>query len=376
MARLGQEYLDKVEAWRVDRLAGGFHGNIMSLIWLGRRFGRTDAQIRQDLIKNVPARCAGREGEIDEAFANIKTDGAFQRKESVKHHHREKRFRVKVNPLPLPPPIEDGWREYLVALFRPGENIVMAPGRWDAEKQKDVPQDGKDRETHTLEDWIDRFDKCGGPSNYWDKKRFDGGIYVCINPMHAGRKAESASAYRNVLLEIDAGPLENQMGAFMESGVPVVAITTSGGKSLHGVGRVEAEDQIEYDEKVGRLYRAFAPYAKGMDNGNKDASRYSRLPGGIRHGVSQDLLHVDPAAEFADSWIEDTLDDMVMAELPEVHEGADYADNEPEEPDAIIEGLIETGDKMPIIGSSKARKSFFTIQLAIALAAGGITDAD
>ena len=47
-----------------------------------------------------------------------------------------------------------------------------------------------------------------------------------------------------------------------------------------------------------------------------------------------------------------------------------WIEQETEEPNPIIESLFETGDKLAIIGTSKARKSFLTLQLCICVAAG------
>ena len=49
---------------------------------------------------------------------------------------------------------------------------------------------------------------------------------------------------------------------------------------------------------------------------------------------------------------------------------AEYIVHAPPPVDTILDGLFEAGDKVPIIGSSKARKSFFALQMALALAAG------
>jgi len=54
--------------------------------------------------------------------------------------------------------------------------------------------------------------------------------------------------------------------------------------------------------------------------------------------------------------------------------------NEPDLPEQpIIEGLFDAGDRVAIVGQSKARKSFYTLQLAIAIATGcdllGVTPA-
>ena len=48
---------------------------------------------------------------------------------------------------------------------------------------------------------------------------------------------------------------------------------------------------------------------------------------------------------------------------------ADWLKSEPPEPDQILEDMVDAGDKLVIIASSKMRKSFFVGQLGIALTA-------
>lgn len=49
---------------------------------------------------------------------------------------------------------------------------------------------------------------------------------------------------------------------------------------------------------------------------------------------------------------------------------ADWLETEPEEPDQLLEGIVDVGDKLAIIGSSKMRKTFFILQLLLCLATG------
>lgn len=49
---------------------------------------------------------------------------------------------------------------------------------------------------------------------------------------------------------------------------------------------------------------------------------------------------------------------------------ADYLRLQPPPPDQIFTDFLDAGDKLSIIGSSKTRKTFFLIQLALSLAAG------
>ena len=324
-------------------------------------------QFERDVLERTPGGVeAGRVGEIERAYERCSV-GPTRHKPLDK---KKKIQRVKCEPQDVPPAKKDGWHYYLEANFRTCEKIVMAPGKWDAEKEKDVPQDHDHRETHTLDEWLARFEKCGGPARYWDTKEFDGGVYVSINPMRAGRSAETASAYRNALVEMDEGSLEQQMGILQQSGIPFATLTTSGVKSIHAVVRVDAADRLEYKEKVEALYQAFAAYAVGLDPGNKDAGRYTRLPGAVRHGNPQELVAVNFDAPTVDGWTAKALDDQRLAGLPEAVDAADYAATEPPAPDPVLEGIFDTGDKVLVVGSSKARKTYFILQSAIAIASG------
>lgn len=70
------------------------------------------------------------------------------------------------------------------------------------------------------------------------------------------------------------------------------------------------------------------------------------------------------AAEEIQMQIEDANFDF------EIIDAADWLDREPPKPDQIIKDFFDSGDKVAIIGSSKLRKSFFTLQMAISLATG------
>jgi RecA-family ATPase len=51
-------------------------------------------------------------------------------------------------------------------------------------------------------------------------------------------------------------------------------------------------------------------------------------------------------------------------------DAAAYVEQEPPPSDAIVPELFDTGDKVALIGSSKARKSFFAMELALCIATG------
>lgn len=49
---------------------------------------------------------------------------------------------------------------------------------------------------------------------------------------------------------------------------------------------------------------------------------------------------------------------------------ADWLNEEPADPDQVLQGIFDRGDKVAVIGGSKRRKSFFIAQLALQLASG------
>jgi hypothetical protein len=76
--------------------------------------------------------------------------------------------------------------------------------------------------------------------------------------------------------------------------LPVVAIYTSGGKSIHFLIRVDAADKVEYLAAVDRLRPGLVRL--GADPVSMSGVRLTRLPGAMRGERRQELLYLDPAA--------------------------------------------------------------------------------
>ena len=75
-----------------------------------------------------------------------------------------------------------------------------------------------------------------------------------------------------------------------------------------------------------------------------------------------------PAPEGATGEAGETPQEENLSAL--IVDAATYAEQEPPPSDAIVPELFDTGDKVALIGSSKARKSFFTMELALCIATG------
>ena len=102
----------------------------------------------------------------------------------------------------------------------------------------------------------------------------------------------------------------------MKFELPIAALVFSGGKSIHAIVRVEAENQEEYRKRVDFLYDFLDKHGLKVDKQNRNPSRLSRMPGVTRNGKQQTLLATNIGRK---SWI-DWLDYVEGAndELPEL----------------------------------------------------------
>jgi hypothetical protein len=88
------------------------------------------------------------------------------------------------------------------------------------------------------------------------------------------------TAYRFLLVESDKLPMELQLSFLGKLRLPVAALISSGGKSIHCLIRMECTEADEYREQSGRILKMLRPY--GFDTATGNASRMARLPGAIR----------------------------------------------------------------------------------------------
>ena len=124
------------------------------------------------------------------------------------------------------------------------------------------------------------------------------GGWLRMNPVDGGGVADAnVTRFRFALLEFDAIPFELQLSLLAKLPLPIAAILTSGGRSIHAWVQVDCQTAQEYRETVSRMLRLLAKF--GADDKNKNPSRLSRLPGVVRtigaHGDGrQRLLYLNP----------------------------------------------------------------------------------
>jgi len=121
-----------------------------------------------------------------------------------------------------------------------------------------------------------------------------------MNPLDGcGIADRHVAAFRFALIEFDHLPLGLQVSLVARLPLPVAAIITSGGRSLHAWIRVDAPNEASYREETSRILSLLAPL--GVDQANKNPARLSRLPGVSRligggKDSRQRLLFLNPNA--------------------------------------------------------------------------------
>lgn len=220
----------------------------------------------------------------------------------------------------LPEAIPDGARVLIRELFRPGEGVRIAEAIMEEKEDgtsKEIPNGGG--LSLSREEWLRKLDAVNGnPNAIWSvnsRKKKQPGIYIAINPYKVGAtKDADVTDYRLTLVEFDEklSP-EEQFKLYTESRLPCAAITFSGGRSVHALVKINAEDKQEFDERVRIVHDYFTSAGLPIDPKNKNVGRFSRLPNCQRFDSRQDLLALNTGCATFTEWLSHIGDD----ELPQ-----------------------------------------------------------
>lgn len=195
------------------------------------------------------------------------------------------------------------------------------------------------------------------------------GIWVRFNPLDGqGENDTNVTRWKHCLLESDDIPIEQQWSLIQSMHLPCTFVINSGGKSLHAIVRIDAENAQQYRTRVDDLYKYAEQAGFKPDPQDKNASRLSRLPGAKRENGYQYIVARNIGeASYQDwiNWRQEQADD-----LPEDISLADVWNDPPPLKDELIPGILRMGHKMLLAGPSKAGKSFLLMNLAISLAEG------
>lgn len=201
------------------------------------------------------------------------------------------------------------------------------------------------------------------------KPNEEAGIWIRFNPLDGeGENDTNVTRWKHCLLESDEIPLEQQWSLIQSMHLPCTFVVHSGDKSLHAIVRIDAENAQQYRQRVNELYEYAEKAGFKPDPQDKNASRFSRLPGAKRGKKYQYIVARNIGEKSYQDWInwrQEQADD-----LPADISLADVWDNPPPLKDELIPGILRAGHKMLIGGPSKAGKSFLLMNLAVSLAEG------
>ena len=259
--------------------------------------------------------------------------------------------------IPLPEPLADGARLLIATLFREKEKVRIIKGV-KAEDGKEHPRD--EGTFLEREIWAKLLDKYEGQPNGFLSTEDGSGIYIGINPT-CGPRDSDVTAYRHALLEWDHLPFEQQWSIIVKNKLPCAAVIHSGGRSLHAIVRVNAENAEQFKERVEILLAHFK--ATGIDAQNKGPARMTRFPECARGTGRQKLLAVNIGApDFATWW-----DDVNTPERLEIDSMADF--DPLSDPNSVLGQRWLCRKAMAILqGQSGIGKSSLLMQMAVSWA--------
>lgn len=114
------------------------------------------------------------------------------------------------------------------------------------------------------------------------------------------RSEESIKHFRFAVLESDCQPLEQWLRILVQLPLPIVSITSSGGKSLHALVRIDATSKSGWDDTI-RSIKPKLVYL-GADPNALTAVRLTRLPNCYRGERLQELIYLDPSPDDEPIW--------------------------------------------------------------------------
>lgn len=174
---------------------------------------------------------------------------------------------------------------FLRAAFREGEKVVVFTNQqsqgqaiWPLQV---MPERGDDGVWYLAQPVDGREHE-----NPRAKKNDDG------TPKLSRRSEESVTDWRHLVLESDAADAKDWMAALVQLPLRVVAIYTSGGRSIHALVRVDAKSKQDWDNVVKQIRPILVTL--GADPKAMSAVRLTRLPGCWRGEKLQKLLYLAP----------------------------------------------------------------------------------
>ena len=205
------------------------------------------------------------------------------------------------SPVPIPRGARGIAPDFLEHLYEPGEKVLiftkfasqaqfghhvgkkswrLSPDRNGKPVPSDLPLGGPDGV------WF----LCNPVTGQWrlNPNKIDAAGRVT----HSRRHGDCVTAWRYLVLESDVAAPAEWLKILVQLSLPIAAIYTSGGKSIHALLRIDAASKPAWDHERNTLVQLLAPL--GADPAAMTAVRLTRLPGTLRGDRLQELYYLNP----------------------------------------------------------------------------------
>jgi hypothetical protein len=197
------------------------------------------------------------------------------------------------SPVAVPPPSLQGQetgRLFLTSLYEPGEKVLVftryfSQGDFMMEASAGSVRLADARDVATVPSAL----PSAGSEGVWFLTNPVSGEWVIQPATSPGGEAKwgrrhgaCVTSWRYLLLESDEAPEDLWLRALCLLPLSIVAIFTSGGRSVHALVRVDAASKLELDAVRDVLRQTLGPL--GADCAALSAVRLARLPGCLRLG--------------------------------------------------------------------------------------------
>lgn len=180
-------------------------------------------------------------------------------------------------------------QKLLNLMFRPGETVSVSHNKYGYHS---IPlSEALADKVVTLVPTQESCAKRGiewAPENF-DKSHTDNLTLVALNPILGWREDLNCKAFRNFLIEMDYGPLDQQLAYARQMELPYSACIFSGNKSLHFL------ISLDKDLPSEAVWRTLAEWTLAImtaaDQNTKNPSRQIRIPGAEREPGKTQLLY-------------------------------------------------------------------------------------
>lgn len=189
------------------------------------------------------------------------------------------------------PPGENQAIEFLEALYEEGERVLVfenfySQGDFLFEKGKGTYRLGEKPRISAVPSPLPE----GGREGIWflvqpvcgTWKPNGRNLKTSGQPKLGRRHGDCVTAWKYAVLESDDAPEALWLEALVQLPLPIVAIYTSGGRSVHALVRVDCQSKAAFDLLRDEMIQVLSPL--GADAAAITAVRLSRLPGMLRGG--------------------------------------------------------------------------------------------